>query len=461
MIKPASFERPNLTIPAFDASNYRMAAGQGYVYDAAGNTIADANGQTYIYDAENKVVTASNASGTLGQYTYDGDGKRIKKFVPSAGETTVFAYDASSKMVAEYSTLIASTNDAKVSYLTNDNLGSPRINTDALGNVTARHDYMPFGEEIDGTGGRTTALKYGTDSVRKQFTGYERDNESELDFAENRYYNAGHGRFTTTDPLLESGRIENPQTWNRYAYVLNDPINYVDPDGLYECKGSADECKAFRNDLASAQAKLADIEKKYGKNSDEYTKAQKALGSYGCESKGGNCVGADGKALKDAKGNFIKDTAGNVHVSFDWKGASPAHTSTDVTSGIVKVQFTGGNHSNFGLMANEGINSADTQSALKTGTSVSLYQSEKDGLFVQAVFREMYYQAAGSGSASFGSTPQERFTFWKESWETPDHKAVRAGRESAIVTRLKENYGLSPGDKRPLVTFPRGYKPRR
>ncbi len=67
VIKPASFERPNLTIPAFDASNYRMAAGQGYVYDAAGSTIADANGQTYIYDAENKMVTASNASGTLGQ----------------------------------------------------------------------------------------------------------------------------------------------------------------------------------------------------------------------------------------------------------------------------------------------------------------------------------------------------------------------------------------------------------
>lgn len=53
--------------PSADAANNRFAAGQGYVYDAAGNTIADANGQTYIYDAENKMVTASNASGTLGQ----------------------------------------------------------------------------------------------------------------------------------------------------------------------------------------------------------------------------------------------------------------------------------------------------------------------------------------------------------------------------------------------------------
>jgi RHS repeat-associated protein len=466
---------PNFTICAADQKKYnpsinssnnnRIDSSQGYSFDPAGNTTGDSSGNTFVFDGENKQVEAKNSGNyTIGRYYYDGDGKRVKKIAyNSTGteiETTVFVYDAAGKQIAEYSDVVASTNDAKVAYLTNDHLGSPRINTDANGAVTARHDYHPFGEEVT-TSERTAHPEYGDDSIRKQFTGYERDNESELDFAENRYYNPGHGRFTTTDPLLESGRLENPQTWNRYVYVLNDPINYVDPDGLYECKGSADECKAFRNDLASAQARLADIEKKYGKNSDEYAKASKSLGSYGCESKGGNCVGADGKAIKDAKGNFVKDTAGNVHVSFDWKQSSPAHTSTDVTSGIVKVQFKGGNHSDFGLMANEGINSADMQSALKTGTSVSLYQSEKDGLFVQAVFAELKYEAAGSTSAYFGSTPQERFTFWKKSLETPDHKAVRAGRESAIVTRLKENYGLSPGDKRPLVTFPRGYKPRR
>src|SRR5690606_38777664 len=55
-----------------ETPNNRFAAGQGYVYDAVGNTIADANGQTYIYDAENKMVTASNAGGTFGQYAYDG-----------------------------------------------------------------------------------------------------------------------------------------------------------------------------------------------------------------------------------------------------------------------------------------------------------------------------------------------------------------------------------------------------
>ncbi|MEP6850910.1 MAG: hypothetical protein ABI999_18780 [Acidobacteriota bacterium] len=59
--------------------------------------------------------------------------------------------------MAEYSTIVANSTDAKISYLTSDHLGSPRINTDQNGAVIARHDYMPFGEEIDGTGGRTTA----------------------------------------------------------------------------------------------------------------------------------------------------------------------------------------------------------------------------------------------------------------------------------------------------------------
>jgi len=131
---PASFTNQALTNPAFDASNNRMAAGQGWNYDAAGNTVGDPEGRTFIYDAENKQVEVRNASSTtVGQYFYDGDGKRVKKFVPSTGETTVFAYDAAGKLIAEYSTIVASTQDAKVAYLTTDHLGSPRINTDANG----------------------------------------------------------------------------------------------------------------------------------------------------------------------------------------------------------------------------------------------------------------------------------------------------------------------------------------
>ncbi len=41
------------------------------------------------------------------------------------------------------------------------------------------------------------------------------------------------GRFMSPDPLLSSGRPTNPQTWNRYAYALNNPVRIVDPTGLW------------------------------------------------------------------------------------------------------------------------------------------------------------------------------------------------------------------------------------
>jgi RHS repeat-associated protein len=143
----------------------------------------------------------------------------------------VFAYDAAGKLVAEYSSVVASTQDARVAYLTNDHLGSPRINTDQNGAVTARHDYHPFGEEI-GTSQRVTGLGYAVDSVRKQFTGYERDRESALDFAQARYCNFNLGRFTSPDPLAASANQTNPQSWNRYAYSFNSPLRYIDPSGM-------------------------------------------------------------------------------------------------------------------------------------------------------------------------------------------------------------------------------------
>lgn len=76
--------------------------------------------------------------------------------------------------------------------------------TDAAGDVIARRDFMPFGEEIAaGVGGRTQAQKYsylGSDRIRQRFTGYEKDDETGLDFAEARMYQNRHGRFTAVDP---------------------------------------------------------------------------------------------------------------------------------------------------------------------------------------------------------------------------------------------------------------------
>jgi RHS repeat-associated protein len=198
----------------------------GTNYDSVGNTKIDANGQTFIYDAENKQTKVVNAQGvTIGEYFYDGDGKRIKKIAPLTNETTIFVYDAGGKTVAEYSTITANQSEAKINYTTNDHLGSPRINTDAVGKVIARHDTMPFGEEIQ-------RASYGSDNLRNRFTSYERDGETEEDFAEARYYNYKTGRFNSVDPLMASADINSPQTLNRYSYVMNNPLNLTDPTGM-------------------------------------------------------------------------------------------------------------------------------------------------------------------------------------------------------------------------------------
>ena len=100
---------------------------------------------------------------------------------------------------------------------------------------TKRHDYLPFGEELfAGTGARTPQLGYSIgDGVRQQFTLKERDSETGLDYFLARYYSSVQGRFTSPDPTLLSVAGHNPQTWNRYSYVMNNPLAYVDPLGLW------------------------------------------------------------------------------------------------------------------------------------------------------------------------------------------------------------------------------------
>ena len=64
---------------------------------------------------------------------------------------------------------------------------------------------------------------------------YWRDSISGLDYANNRYYSNAFGRFTTPDPYTNSGRLTDPQSWNRYAYTRGDPVNRYDPSGMDDC----------------------------------------------------------------------------------------------------------------------------------------------------------------------------------------------------------------------------------
>jgi len=234
---------PKISNPIVTASSNRLAQDQDqdgindYNFDPAGNLILDAANRRFVFDAENRLkefFAPGNPTPSPDQsYRFDGSGKRVMKI--SSAEKTIFVYNAFGKLVAEYSTTVSVT--PKTAFLTSDHLGSPRVVTNGSGFVVARHDYLPFGDELSetvgNTGGRSTAQGYGReDGIRQGFTGYERDDESGLDFAQARSYNAALGRFTSVDPLNASMDVRDPQSFNRYSYALNSPYKFVDPLGL-------------------------------------------------------------------------------------------------------------------------------------------------------------------------------------------------------------------------------------
>jgi RHS repeat-associated protein len=115
-------------------------------------------------------------------------------------------------------------NRTKLTRIYSDRLGSTRA-TDTIepfgGGWTTRN-YYPFGEEITSTS-----------NDQFKFASTYRDSATGLDYALNRYYASGTARFLTPDPYQASGGPASPQSWNRYAYVFNDPVNHLDPTGLF------------------------------------------------------------------------------------------------------------------------------------------------------------------------------------------------------------------------------------
>ncbi len=117
-------------------------------------------------------------------------------------------------------------------YLTYDLLGSVRLVTDTNQNVVARHDFIPFGEEIpNGTAGRNGNFA-GSSNVTQGFTGQEADGgTASLDFYNARHFAAALGSFVQPDPMNAGAHILRPQSWNAYAYVLGNPLGAADPTG--------------------------------------------------------------------------------------------------------------------------------------------------------------------------------------------------------------------------------------
>ena len=228
-----------------DALTNRLQSvpGATFAYDDFGN-MEQWKSRGFSYDAYDMVV-ASALGDQVRQYVYGPDNKRIATVNPETGDRQWTLRNAHGKVLSEYdesdgaltwrrdylyagSQLIAAYHPDGERYFHADHLGSTRAVTDEFGQTVARYDYHPFGGFA-----ATSGPEAGLETLL--FTGHERDrndfgDEDDLDYMLARYYTPHLGRFLSMDPVL--GEANNPQSWNRYAYVRNNPMTLRDPSGM-------------------------------------------------------------------------------------------------------------------------------------------------------------------------------------------------------------------------------------
>lgn len=220
-----------------ETATYTVNKRDGFGYDPAGNLTNDL-GQTFTYDAIGQQATASYSGYSL-QQTYDGDRLRVKKVENSnttyylrstvLGGQIVGELNSSGAMtrgfVYQGGQLLAVQQNNQVSWVHEDPVAKSKRVTTSAGTVVSTIELDPWGGD--------TARSSNEAFQPRRFTSYDRDGNAS-DEAMHRRYNRWHMRFDQPDPYGGSYDMTNPQSFNRYSYVMNDPVNFVDPTGLDE-----------------------------------------------------------------------------------------------------------------------------------------------------------------------------------------------------------------------------------
>ncbi len=204
------------------------AGGTAYTYDANGN-MKTRGADTLAYDYENRMTSVTNGNGTT-TFVYDGDGGRVKKTIGTS--TTVYIgklYECTgggcSKYIFAGAQRIALhlVSGVATYYYHTDHLGSSSVITDHGGAQMESLAYLPYGQ---------TRLRTGMVNMHHQYTGQELDDSTGLYFYGARYYDPSLGRFILPDTIVPNPR--DPQDFNRYSYVNNNPLTYTDPTGHWK-----------------------------------------------------------------------------------------------------------------------------------------------------------------------------------------------------------------------------------
>jgi len=166
----------------------------------------------------------------LAEFVYDGDGNRVLRIAPDGtkiayvGEHFEVEVSATGRVIRSYyyaaGRRVAMRAGDVVYYLHGDHLGSVSLTTNADGGFHSRQLFLPYGD---------TRWQEGTLPTDFGFGGQRRDGSTGLVFMHARYYHTGLGRFVSADAIVP--QPGNPQDFNRYAYVRNNPVLYRDPSG--------------------------------------------------------------------------------------------------------------------------------------------------------------------------------------------------------------------------------------
>lgn len=217
--------------PDISKNTNRFTAGT--TYDDAGNVTTDNKFRTmgFSYDANGRMIKATKAAIPDAISVYDAAGLRVAERVNDVWRFLV--YDIGGKLIAEYGGS-QSIDEGGVKYVSSDWQGSTRTTVSNSGFVSSRMDYSAFGESIgSGTGIRSSQQGFEvTETLRQRYGLTERDDATGLDHTWFRKNENQAGRFTSPDPYNGSANIGDPQSFNRYSYVENDPTNFIDPSGL-------------------------------------------------------------------------------------------------------------------------------------------------------------------------------------------------------------------------------------
>jgi RHS repeat-associated protein len=215
---------------------YNYDAGTGY--NGGNGNLTNDGSNTYTYSVYNRPATVANSSGTT-TAVYDALKRTVELQAGSGNTQLLYAPDGlkfaymNGQTLKKYQVPLtagvqtvytAATPAAPAYWLHSDWLGSARLSSSPGQTVLTDQAYAPFGEDYD-------VYFHGGSH---EFTGQTQDITAGIYDFQFRQYNPTQGRWMVPDPAGSAAvDITNPQTWNRYGYLANNPLNSTDPLGLY------------------------------------------------------------------------------------------------------------------------------------------------------------------------------------------------------------------------------------